>query len=242
MVRVLVLLIGMSLLTPLSVFGGEAFAAHKGKKTEEGIEFEPACPQARNTPTAPEEFLRMNNPLEVSRANLFAGQTLFHFDAEPGPCRVCHGISGNGLHTNGYTLARKVLLEAFEIDQYHEPLQGSVADELLKIHPNYYPLIQKVTDAFPVKGISHITGGGIEKNTRRLLQDGLQLNVNWGNWPVPPVFDLIQQTGGVPVEDMRQTFNMGIGLIFIIDPQYKEDLLKHGKLFPYQFYHIGMVE
>ncbi|MCB9087400.1 MAG: phosphoribosylformylglycinamidine cyclo-ligase [Calditrichae bacterium] len=152
------------------------------------------------------------------------------------------GISGNGLHTNGYTLARKVLLEAFEIDQYHEPLQGSVADELLKIHPNYYPLIQKVTDAFPVKGISHITGGGIEKNTRRLLQDGLQLNVNWGNWPVPPVFDLIQQTGGVPVEDMRQTFNMGIGLIFIIDPQYKEDLLKHGKLFPYQFYHIGMVE
>ena len=97
MVRVLVLLIGMSLLTPLSVFGGEAFAAHKGKKTEEGIEFEPACPQARNTPTAPEEFLRMNNPLEASRANLFAGQTLFHFDAEPGPCRVCHGISGNGL-------------------------------------------------------------------------------------------------------------------------------------------------
>ncbi len=97
MMRALVFLIGISLFLPLSVFGGEAVAAHGGKKTEDGIEFEPACPQVRQTPKAPDEFYNLKNPLPASRENLFAGQTLFHFDAEPGPCRLCHGISGNGL-------------------------------------------------------------------------------------------------------------------------------------------------
>lgn len=75
----------------------ETLAAHPGKKTQEGMEFEPACPQVRTTKKAPDEFYNLKNPLEASRENIFAGQTLFHFDAEPGPCRVCHGISGNGL-------------------------------------------------------------------------------------------------------------------------------------------------
>jgi len=72
-------------------------SSHPGVKVKDGLEFEPICPQKRNTPTAPDNFLKMNNPLEPSLQNIFAGQTLFHFDAIPRPCRACHGISGNGL-------------------------------------------------------------------------------------------------------------------------------------------------
>ncbi|MEK9627473.1 MAG: cytochrome c [Nitrospinota bacterium] len=73
------------------------WGGHPEKKVEGGLDFEPVCPQVRKTPQAPEKFLKMKNPIPASHENIFAGQTLFHFDAKPGPCRVCHGISGNGL-------------------------------------------------------------------------------------------------------------------------------------------------
>lgn len=73
------------------------WANHPETKVEGGLEFLPLCPQSRNTTNAPEEFRRLRNPLRPSPENIFAGQTLFHFDAKPGPCRICHGISGNGL-------------------------------------------------------------------------------------------------------------------------------------------------
>lgn len=74
-----------------------AWSSHPEKKVEDGLEFLPICPQERNTINAPDEVRRLNNPLKPTPENIFAGQTLFHFDAVPGPCRVCHGISGNGL-------------------------------------------------------------------------------------------------------------------------------------------------
>lgn len=154
---------------------------------------------------------------------------------------VLVGVSGNGLHTNGYTLARHVLLNEYQLNDYVEALECTVADELLKIHPNYYQLISKVRGQFPVKGISHVTGGGIVKNTERLLKAGLSLEVNWNAWPVPAVFDLIRKTGDVPEADMRQTFNMGIGLIFIVSADIVEALIKTSGLFPYNFYEIGRV-
>jgi hypothetical protein len=73
------------------------WASHPGKKVEDGLEFLPLCPQPRNTINAPDKIRRLKNPLRPSPENIFAGQTLFHFDAKPGPCRICHGISGNGL-------------------------------------------------------------------------------------------------------------------------------------------------
>jgi hypothetical protein len=80
-----------------SLAWGWTLASHPGVHVENGLEFLPLCPQTRNTPSAPDEFLQLTNPLSPSPENIFAGQTLFHFDAKPGPCRVCHGISGNGL-------------------------------------------------------------------------------------------------------------------------------------------------
>ena len=76
---------------------GEPRSPHPGKKIQGGLEFLPLCPQVRKTQQAPDAFLKLKNPLPASPENVFAGQTLFHFDAEPGPCRLCHGISGNGL-------------------------------------------------------------------------------------------------------------------------------------------------
>ncbi len=97
MLRTFVFGLSLWLLVPVAASWGWTLAAHPALKVDDGLEFLPLCPQTRNTPDAPDEFLKMTNPLPPSSENIFAGQTLFHFDAEPGPCRVCHGISGNGL-------------------------------------------------------------------------------------------------------------------------------------------------
>jgi mono/diheme cytochrome c family protein len=97
MLRVILLALALWLAIPISFGWGWTLASHPGIKVEDGLEFLPLCPQVRNTPDAPEKFLKLTNPLPATPENVFAGQTLFHFDAEPGPCRVCHGISGNGL-------------------------------------------------------------------------------------------------------------------------------------------------
>lgn len=93
MIRIVALWIILWATMPVSL----TWATHPGVKMEGGLEFLPLCPQMRTTPNAPDEVLRLTNPLLPSPENIFAGQTLFHFDAQPGPCRVCHGISGNGL-------------------------------------------------------------------------------------------------------------------------------------------------
>jgi hypothetical protein len=97
MKRIIIFGLLLCLTMPTSFTWGWTLVAHPEKKVEGGLEFEPLCPQARKTVEAPEKFLKMKNPLPPSPENIFAGQTLFHFDAQPGPCRVCHGISGNGL-------------------------------------------------------------------------------------------------------------------------------------------------
>lgn len=97
MKRFIFIWLTLFIIFPASISWGWTLASHPEKKVEDGLEFEPICPQTRKTAQAPERFLRLKNPLPPSPENIFAGQTLFHFDAKPGPCRVCHGISGNGL-------------------------------------------------------------------------------------------------------------------------------------------------
>ena len=127
------------------------------------------------------------------------------------------GVNSSGLHTNGYSLARTVLLDQYSVDSKVDELSGTIGDELLKVHICYLNLIQDVISRMQVQGISHITGGGIEGNTKRLLQEDQKLDIDWQAWERPAQFDLIQKTGNVPEEDMRRTFNLGIGLVFIVD-------------------------
>ena len=132
---------------------------------------------------------------------------------------VLIGVASSGLHTNGYSLARRVLLKHFKTDSHVDELGCTIGEELLKVHISYLATIQAAVSAFDIHGISHITGGGIYGNTRRLLNENLNLRIDWKNWTVPPVFQLIQKLGQVPEEDMRQTFNLGIGLVFIVANQ-----------------------
>ena len=159
------------------------------------------------------------------------------------PGDVLIGLASNGLHTNGYTLARKVLLAQYRLDQQIPELGTTLVEELLKVHINYLPEIQAVTENFTVHGIAHITGGGIEKNTARLLPPGLRLAIQWDAWPRPPIFQLIQKLGNVPEADMRQTFNLGIGLVFVVPPNAADEILQFlQQNSNWPAYRIGTVE
>ncbi len=126
------------------------------------------------------------------------------------------GLSSSGLHTNGYSLARKVLLRKFKLTNRIDVLGSTLGEELLKVHRAYLKPIQLVNNKFKVSSISHITGGGILGNTRRVVPANLKTNIDWNSWKPNPIFSLIQQTGRISSDEMRRVFNMGIGLILIV--------------------------
>lgn len=130
---------------------------------------------------------------------------------------VMLALPSNGLHTNGYSLARKVLLEKYKVTDKFSDLEGTLGEELLKVHKSYLPQITLLQENLSVKGMSHITGGGLEGNTRRILKPGLTLAVDYQAWEWPAIFKIIQREGQVPLEDMRQALNLGIGIVFVLD-------------------------
>lgn len=136
------------------------------------------------------------------------------------------GFQSNGLHTNGYSLARSVLLENYTLDDYIEELGSDLKTELLKIHKSYLNLITELLDNIEIKGFSHITGGGIIGNTSRILPEGLKLDIDWSSWEVPPIFNLIQSIGKISNDEMRKAFNVGIGLVGIISENDLEKVEK----------------
>jgi len=132
------------------------------------------------------------------------------------------GIPSSGLHTNGYSLARKVLLGKYKLDTQIESLSKTLGVELLQIHKSYLPLIKVIKENVDIKGLSHITGGGIVGNTNRIIPYGLSLKIHWGSWDFPNIFKLIQQTGNIENDEMRMVFNLGIGLIIIVSKEQEE--------------------
>ncbi len=149
------------------------------------------------------------------------------------------GLPSNGLHTNGYSFARYVLLQKYSLDKYFEELQCTLAEELLKIHISYLNIVKPLLDSDLISGISHITGGGIVGNTIRILPKNLSLKIDWGSWQVPFIFQLIQKEGNVSDEEMRKVFNLGIGMILIV-PKHNYEAIKD-KFGEGNFYVIGEV-
>jgi len=135
---------------------------------------------------------------------------------------VLIGLRSSGLHTNGYTLARKVLLDDMPADRYNSVIDSTIGEELLKVHKCYLNSVEPLLSQKLVTGLAHITGGGIEGNTSRLLNDDLSLKIEWNSWQPQPIFELIQETGEVPEADMRKTFNMGIGFVVLCREQNVE--------------------
>jgi phosphoribosylformylglycinamidine cyclo-ligase len=128
---------------------------------------------------------------------------------------VLIGLPSNGLHTNGYSLARAALFPTYSVDQYVEALGSTVGQALLKVHRSYLHAVSPVLDAGLAAGLSHITGGGIIGNTSRVLAEGLGLEIAWGSWDVPPIFDLIQSAGSISDSEMQHVFNLGVGMIVV---------------------------
>lgn len=128
------------------------------------------------------------------------------------------GLPSSGLHSNGYSLARKVLLEVagYGVDTYLGRLGRTVGEEMLEPTRIYVKAVMPLLERFTIKGLAHITGGGLTENVPRILPEGTAVNIHPGRWPVPPVFELIKEIGGVAGAEMLRTFNMGIGLVAVV--------------------------
>ncbi|MDP1995012.1 MAG: AIR synthase-related protein, partial [Ignavibacteria bacterium] len=141
---------------------------------------------------------------------------------------VLIGFQSNGLHTNGYSLARKVL-EVFSFEQKFDELELPLGNELLRVHKSYLNLISHLKKDVEIHGLSHITGGGIIGNTKRIITEGLSLKINWDAWEVPNLFKLIQKTGNISNEEMREVFNIGIGLIAVVSKTEIDKVIETAK-------------
>ena len=154
------------------------------------------------------------------------------------------GLPSLGLHTNGYSLARKVLLEQHEmkLTGIVPELGRTLGDELLAPHRCYWPVLQPLLAKGWLKGLAHITGGGLTDNPPRILPPGCQMEVRLGTWPVLPVFDLIARLGRVPQDDMLRTFNMGIGMVLVVGERELERVTAALKKNREKFWIIGCIE
>ncbi len=140
----------------------------------------------------------------VERNDMLTGKTIRAGD-------VLVGLASNGLHTNGYSLARKLL---FEVAGYR--MDPSLAEELLKVHRSYLKPIRALIDARMLRGAAHITGGGITDNLPRILPSGLAAQIDVSSWTIPPIFERLREIGNIEPAEYRRTFNLGIGMILVV--------------------------
>ena len=144
------------------------------------------------------------------------------------------GLPSSGLHTNGYSLVRKIFgTEPSTLNAYHDELGRTLGEELLEPHRCYYNLVKPVLsgvrerEGMPVKGMAHITGGGLIDNVARILPSGVAAVFRSDAWQVPPVFKLIQEQGGVGRDEMYHVFNMGIGMVIVCPPARVDHVVAH---------------
>jgi len=156
----------------------------------------------------------------VDRPQLITGRTIAVGD-------VLVGVPSSGLHTNGYSLARRVVFDRLrlDVDSYVPELSRTVGDALLEPHRSYLPIVKPILEGGRIKGMAHITGGGITDNLPRVLPHGTAAVVDTSAWEVPPIFTWLQRGGDIPRDDMLRTFNMGIGLIAVTGRNHAEALI-----------------
>ena len=150
-----------------------------------------------------------------------------------------------GLHTNGYSLARKLLFEVagYQIDSYIDDLGCTAAEELLKPHRNYLPALERlIRQEGLIKGLAHITGGGLVDNIPRILPSNVDVVIEGGSWPMLPVFSLLENIGNIPPDDMLRTFNLGIGMVIIVARDNLQVVAEDFRTTNETYYVIGDVE
>lgn len=169
----------------------------------------------------------------VDRSRIIDGKSIRHGD-------LLIGLPSVGLHTNGYSLARKLFFEVAKLgpDSRVTGLEGTVGEELLKPHINYAPMLREAMDKNLVEGLAHITGGGITENLNRILPENCQAEVQLGSWPVLPLCRVMSEIGHIEQDEMLRATNMGIGMVIVVHPT-NLDALKATLKTPY--YPIGRI-
>jgi phosphoribosylformylglycinamidine cyclo-ligase len=173
----------------------------------------------------------------VDKKKMIDGSTI-----APGDAVI--GFASSGIHSNGFSLVRRLLLEdaGYSLDQELEELGGAkLGDVLIEPTRIYVKSALKLVEQVEVKGMAHITGGGFIENIPRGLPDGVNVDVEYGSWPILPIFDLMQNKGGITNRDMFTTFNMGIGLVVVVPADQANEALRIAAELGEQAYRIGTV-
>lgn len=171
----------------------------------------------------------------VDRKKIIDGKTIKEGDA-------LIGLASSGLHSNGFSLVRKLLnLTEEKAGEYIEQFGMTLGDELLKPTRIYVKTILQLKDKFAIKGISNITGGGFIENIPRMIPEGLRVRINTGTWPVLPIFGLLQELAGISDDSIYNTFNMGIGMVIAADRDMVADIVKYLETLGEEAYVIGEI-
>jgi phosphoribosylformylglycinamidine cyclo-ligase len=173
----------------------------------------------------------------VEKSNIITGETI-----QPGDCLI--GLSSSGLHSNGYSLVRKILLEkaGYSLHDKVEGLDGVMGEELLKPTRIYVKPILHVLKEHSIKGMAHITGGGFIENIPRMLPEGCAAEIDFGSWPIPAIFNVLQREGELAQEEMFNVFNMGIGMVLAVDEAELVPVIKSLESQGEKAYIIGRVK
>jgi phosphoribosylformylglycinamidine cyclo-ligase len=172
----------------------------------------------------------------VDREKVIDGQRIV-------PNDVVLALPSVGLHTNGYSLARKLFFEVagYHADTHLPALNKTIGAALLEPHASYLHALEGLLDTNMIKGLAHITGGGLTENIPRILPEGTGVNISRDAWPVLPIFKLMQEIGNVPEAEMYRTFNMGVGMVIVAAPQDAEAIKAHLRELGEAVYEIGHV-
>jgi phosphoribosylformylglycinamidine cyclo-ligase len=179
----------------------------------------------------------------VEKSAMLDGKTI-----KPGDTVI--GIASSGLHTNGYSLARKILFEQLRLKPISRVpgLRNSIGKELLNVHVSYGPIVQNLLKQFNsgkkdrvIKGLAHITGGGFIDNIPRVLPKNCDVMIRKGSWPVLPIFQLLREKGGVDEDELYQVFNMGIGMTVTVSTDQSNAVLAAIRAAKHQAWIIGEV-
>jgi len=157
---------------------------------------------------------------------------------------VIVGLASNGLHTNGYSLARKIVFDVggMKFHDHVDSLGMSVGDALIMPHKSYLKAITPLLNSFEVKGMAHITGGGIKGNFIRILPDNMRAVIRKGTWNVKSIFKFLQETGSIADDDMFEAFNMGVGYIIVVSENIVDNVVESLKASGELPYIIGKIE
>jgi len=173
----------------------------------------------------------------VDRDNIIDGSTIADGD-------IIIGLGSSGVHSNGFSLVRKIFFPK-KSDNLNVKVPGTkitLGEELLKPTKIYVPAILNILKTYPINGMAHITGGGIEENLPRVLPKGTKAVINRENWEIPAIFKFIQETGNVPDEDMWKTFNMGIGMVLVVSKKHSENVKEYLAGLEEDVYEIGYIQ